>query len=297
MGDTGATGSQGQMGDTGATGIKGDMGDTGATGIKGDTGATGSQGQMGDTGATGIKGDMGDTGATGPQGWMGDTGATGSQGIMGYTGPQGNTIIGPVGATGPRGPTGVQGPRGFTGLLGPTGHVGLTGPTGSKGNDGSTGPFGSTGIKGDTGSIGPTGPVNFFPAYCNAWSDSIQNIPIGGAIVFNNVTLNVGFSQILPDTFQVLNSGIYFCITTVDTLQPNAFAVYINGVISLGSWFGANATAQDVGESIFRLNAGDNIKLVNQSSQGGLITLSPLGSGPNPTIGQSTASLSIFKIA
>jgi len=92
-------------------------------------------------------------------------------------------------------------------------------------------------------------------------------------------------------------SGIYYELKTIDTLEPNACALYINGTLESGTWFGANATAQDVGHSIVTLNAGDILELRNQSSQGGTITLSPLGSGANASVGQSTAAFSMFKIS
>ena len=84
---------------------------------------------------------------------------------------------------------------------------------------------------------------------------------------------------------------------TIDTLEPNSCAVYINGLLKFGTWFGANATAQDIGESILVLAAGDIVELRNQSSQGGTITLSPLGSGANNSVGQTTAAFSLFRIA
>ena len=85
--------------------------------------------------------------------------------------------------------------------------------------------------------------------------------------------------------------------TTVDTLEPNSCALYINGINHPGTWFGANATAQDIGTALVKLQTGDIIELRNQSSQGGTVTLSPLGSGANPSAGQATAAIVLFKIA
>ena len=87
---------------------------------------------------------------------------------------------------------------------------------------------------------------------------------------------------------------MYFEIKTIDTLEPNSCALYINGVLGPGTWFGANATAQDIGTAILHLEAGDLLEVRNQSSQGGAITLFPLGSGANPNVGQTTAAFSIF---
>jgi len=71
IGQTGATGPQGDAGTAGA------KGDTGAAGAKGDTGAAGAKG---DTGATGAKGDIGLTGDTGAAGAKGDSGTAGTIG-------------------------------------------------------------------------------------------------------------------------------------------------------------------------------------------------------------------------
>jgi hypothetical protein len=93
----------GASGSAGATGI----GETGASGVQGEPGATGSQGATG----TGLTGATGISGATGSQGDIGATGVglTGATGISGATGPQGasgadSTI---PGATGVAGATGV----------------------------------------------------------------------------------------------------------------------------------------------------------------------------------------------
>ena len=122
-------------------------------------------------------------------------------------------------------------------------------------------------------------------------------MPLGGAVAFEVVRVNVGFTILSSTQFEVLENGWYYEIKTIDTLEPNACALYVNGLLEPGTWFGANATAQDIGHAIIYLRQGDVLELRNQSSQGGLITLSPLGSGANPTFGQATAAFSIFKLA
>ena len=143
IGDTGATGPQGNVGYTGsegavgATGLTGYVGSEGAVGATGPIGYTGSQGL---TGATGLTGPNGDTGATGPQG---NIGYTGSEGTIGYTGS--------AGTNGADGYTGSQGIAGYTGSIGATGTIGYTGSQGNIGYSGSQGISGYTGSKGDTG--------------------------------------------------------------------------------------------------------------------------------------------------
>jgi hypothetical protein len=134
-------------------------------------------------------------------------------------------------------------------------------------------------------------------AYAFIYTTSVQVIPIGSAVAFDVPGPILNFMQVTNLILECNLDGVYFAAQTVDTLTPNACALYINGVLANGSWFGANATARDLGKSIVILKAGDILQLINQSSQGNTITLSPLGSGANPTVGQTTAAFSIFKIA
>ena len=105
------------------------------------------------------------------------------------------------------------------------------------------------------------------------------------------------FTALSPTQLRVDVDGVFYELKTIDTLEPNSCALYVNGVLEPGSWFGANATAQDLGQAIITLIAGDILEIRNKSSQGGTINLSPLGSGANPSVGQTTAAFSIFKIA
>jgi hypothetical protein len=129
------------------------------------------------------------------------------------------------------------------------------------------------------------------------YSTLIQSIPLGAPISFEYVPVIYNFTMINPTQLQCDLDGIYFQTQIIDSLEPNSCALYVNGVLKPGSWFGGNATAQDVGESIIYLFAGDILEVRNQSSQGGTINLSPLGSGANSTVGQTTAAMSIFRIA
>lgn len=134
-------------------------------------------------------------------------------------------------------------------------------------------------------------------AYAFVYSDNVEQVTIGSTIKWEHISQISGFSLLTDDTLVCHVKGVYSELMTVDTLEPNACAVYVNNVKVLGSWFGANSTAQDVGNTILKLNVGDQIQLRNESSQGGTVTLSPLGSGANNSVGQTTAAFSIFRIA
>ena len=261
-GPQGIQGFQGPQGVQGLQGVQGIQGMRGCCGCDGDIGPTGPTGLQGDTGAIGPTGLQGDTGAIGPTGLQGDTGAIGPTGLQGDTGA--------IGPTGLQGNTGATGLHGYTGPVGPTGNLGPT---------------------------GPAGPIGFNPAYVYIYTLGVQQVTLGSAVSFTNVGAIAGFTLLSPTTLRADVKGVYMEIKTIDTLEPNSFALYVNGVLYPGTWFGANATAQDVGEAIIFLNAGDLIEVRNKSSQGGTVTLSPLGSGSNSSVGQSTAALSLFRIA
>jgi hypothetical protein len=144
--------------------------------------------------------------------------------------------------------------------------------------------------------MGPTGPA-LASAYAYIYSTSLQSVPLGAPVAFENISTILNFTPISTTQLRCDLDGVYYEIKTIDTLEPNSCALYVNGVLYPGTWFGANATAQDVGHAIVVLKAGDILELINQSSQGGTINLAPLGSGANPTVGQTTAAFSIFKIA
>jgi hypothetical protein len=131
----------------------------------------------------------------------------------------------------------------------------------------------------------------------NVYSTTVQQVPLGAPIAFETVKEILNFTILSPTLIRAEVDGIYFELKTIDTLEPNSCALFKNGIIELGTWFGANATAQDLGSAIIRLRAGDTIQVINQSSQGGTINLFPLGSGANPNVGQTVSGFSIFKIA
>ena len=286
-------------GPQGVQGLRGFRGDIGPRGYQGDVGERGDIGEQGPTGMQGERGCPGwscKTGATGYTGYTGFTGYTGYTGFTGYTGPQGDTgCTGYTGFTGPQGDTGCTGYTGYTGPQGDIGYTGFTGYTGPKGDTGPQGDIGYTGFTGYTGPQGVTGPSVFTP-YIFVYRNTTQSIPLGSPIIWENIGPNLGFNLITPDTIQVLNSGVYWESKTVDTLEPNSFALYVNGVLYPGTWFGANSTAQDIGQALVVLNEGDLIQVINQSSQGGTVNLSPLGSGANPSIGQKVAGFCLFRV-
>ena len=282
-GPTGPTGASGPSGPNGPTGAVGDTGPIGPTGLTGDTGPTGLIGDTGPTGPigpSGAVGNVGPSGPTGPIGLTGDTGPTGPIGPTGLTGDTGPT--GPIGLTGDTGPTGPTGLTGDTGPTGPIGLTGDTGPSGPTGLTGDTGPTGPTGLTGDTGPSGPTGPSGTGLAqFGNVYNLSAQVVPLEADIIFDsNGVLSAGILHV-PGTTQIIvnNPGTYKVAFSVSGVEPNQFALFVNGAPAAGSVSGSgSSTQQNTMETIVTLAAGDMLTVRNHTSAAA-VTLQPLAGG------------------
>ena len=201
----------------------------------------------------------------GPGGVLGQcasiAGATGATGAAGATGVQGIQ-----GATGAQGTTGAQGPTGLQGPAGATGAQGSTGPQGSTGVQGPTGATGAAGSTGAQGSTGATGTLS--SAYASIYNQAAQVVPIEADIAFDTNGLLSGITH-TPGTnvLTVINAGIYDISWIVSGVEPNQFALFVNGAPVAGGVFGSGAgTQQNSGELIASLNAGDVLTLRNHSS-------------------------------
>lgn len=238
-------------------------GPTGPTGATGPSGATGpGGGSTGPTGPTGITGDIGPTGpigATGPTG-LGTTGATGATGATGPTG------LGTTGATGPTG-------------LGTTGATGATGPTGPTGTTGATGPMGATGATG-------TAELSEFAYIYNL---DAQVVPIEADVIFDtNGVLSPGITHAPgTSTITVNTAGTYKINYSVSGVEPNQFALFVDGLEAAGTVYGSGAgTQQNVGQVILALTAGDVLTLRNHSSAAA-VTLQTLAGGTQSNVNAS----------
>ncbi|MDO9355387.1 MAG: hypothetical protein Q7T55_16930, partial [Solirubrobacteraceae bacterium] len=243
VGVSGAAGSSGAVGATGAAGA------TGAQGLAGGTGATGAQGLAGVAGTTGAAGATGATGAVGSPGPIGATGAAGA------TGASGNASTGPTGATGPTGIAGVTGATGATGVTGPTGAGGATGPTGVAG-------------------------ANAAADYGHIYNRGSQVVAIEADVVFdtNGVLSGLVHAPGTPDTL-IPADGNYRVDFSVSGVEPNQFAIFVNGAPAPGSVTGSGAgTQQNNGSLILPLFSGDVLTLRNHSSASA-VTLQTLAGG------------------
>jgi hypothetical protein len=210
----------------------------------------------------------------------GPPGPQGPQGIQGLVGPQG--IPGVVGATGPAGPIGPIGPQGLVGPTGATGATGATGPIGPQGIQGLVGPQGPIGATGATGPAGPPGGIaQFAYLYHTSLAAPGTVVPLETPVIFNNASiLSAGFTyNAITGAITVVNAGIYEIVYTVETLEPNQFALFGNGVPIPGSIFGSGAGTQpSTGQVMVALTAGELITLVNHTSASA-VTLQYLAGG------------------
>ncbi len=205
----------------------------------------------GSTGATGAAGATGPAGATGTQGSQGVTGAQGAQGFQGATG-----ATGAQDSTGPQGSTGLQGPAGVTGATGLTGAQGITGATGALSS-----------------------------AYAYIYNQSAQIVPIEADVAFDSNGVISGFVHAqLNSAVITSNTGVYDISWIVACVQPNQFALFVNGGPVAGGVFGSGpGTQQNNGEVIVVLSAGDVLTLRNHSSIS-MVMLQPLAGGTQSNV-------------
>ncbi|MFC0332719.1 stalk domain-containing protein [Paenibacillus sepulcri] len=293
---------KGDKGDKGDKGEKGDKGDKGDTGANGATGSSGSQGPSGPTGPAGPAGAKGADGAAGP---AGPAGAKGTDGAVGPAGPAGakgaDGAAGPAGPAGAKGTDGAVGPAGPAGAKGADGAAGPAGPAGApgaKGDDGDRGPAGNAGVNGTPGPAGPIGatgakgdpgPAGGLSQYGYIYNVSAQVVAINANVSFDsNGVLTSGIVH-APGTSQLIvtDAGTYEVAFSVSGVEPNQFAIFINGALAAGTVYGSGAgTQQNNGQAIITLAAGDALSLQNYSSAAA-VTLQTLAGGTQQNVNAS----------
>ncbi len=85
----------------------------------------------------------------------------------------------------------------------------------------------------------------------------------------------------------VTSSGTYLVNFSVSGVEPNQFALFVNGVVDPASDYGSGAgTQQNNGQVILTLNAGDVLQLVNNTSAAA-VTLQALAGGTQSNVSAS----------
>ncbi|PGZ66448.1 hypothetical protein COE61_27600, partial [Bacillus thuringiensis] len=176
------------------------------------------------------------------------------------------------------------------GLIGP---IGPTGPTGLQGIQGIQGIPGPTGLPGTAGATGPTGPagltVSGLSQYAYVFNTAAQVVALEAPILFNSHgRITSGFTHTLGTSqMTVINAGDYKISFSVSGVEPNQFALFLNGAPVTNSIYGSGAgTQQNNGQTILTLAAGDIITLNNHTSAAA-VTLQTLAGGTQTNINAS----------
>jgi hypothetical protein len=186
-----------------------------------------------------------------------------------------------------------------SGPVGPAGAAGGTGARGAAGRQGSTGPAGpagatgATGVAGAPGATGPTGPPHS-TAYAYVYITDFQVVPIETDVVFDTAGVLNGVTFAAPSPAVTIDSsGDYKVTFALAGVEPNQFALFVNGVEAPGSVYGhATGTSETNGQLIVTLVAGDVLTVRNHTSVAAVL-LSPFAGGTALNV---TASLLIEKL-
>ena len=250
----------------------------GPASVAGLAGAIGPAGIEGLIGAIGPQGVAGLVGGVGPQGVAGLIGAIGLQGIAG--------LVGAIGPAGVAGLAGAIGPQGIAGLIGEQGLQGLAGTVGAQG---------VAGIAGEVGLTGPAGPGGILE-FGYVYNASLETVAIGDDVDFDaNGILTPGITHAPGSSVIELGpAGDYEVTWSVSGVEPNQFALVLNGAIIADSLYGSGAGTQlNEGRTIVRAPAGSTLSLRNNASAAA-VTLQPLAGGTQANV---NASIRILKVA
>jgi hypothetical protein len=125
---------------------------------------------------------------------------------------------------------------------------------------------------------------------------SAQTVPVESDVIFDTngilrpeITHAPGATQIA-----VANPGNYEVTFSVSGVEPNQFALFLNGALVTGTVYGSGAGTQpNNGQAIIALAAGDVLTLRNHSSAAA-ITLQTLAGGTQTNV---NASIVIKKLS
>jgi len=170
---------------------------------------------------------------------------------------------------------------------GPAGAQGAPGPQGPRGATGPAGPAGPPGLPGLSG-----GGIS---DYGYVYNTGGQAVALEADVVFDsNGPLSAGLTHGLgASAVTIINAGDYKVTFIVSGVEPNQFALAVNGTALAATIYGSGAgTQQTTGQAIITLAAGDVLTLRNHTSTAA-VTLQTLAGGIQAN---SNASLVIEKL-
>ncbi|MBA2727124.1 MAG: collagen-like protein, partial [Parachlamydiaceae bacterium] len=148
-----------------------------------------------------------------------------------------------------------------------------------------------TGATGDAGATG-TGVLD----YAYVYNLGAQVVAIEADVSFDtNGAISSGFTHAPgTTTISIAAPGIYIVEFSVSGVEPNQFALFLNGAEVPGTIYGSGAgTQQNNGRAIFAMSAGDVLTLRNHSSAAA-VTLQTLAGGTQVNV---NASITILKLS
>ena len=173
------------------------------------------------------------------------------------------------------GPQGARGPQGLQGLEGPQGEQGLQGAQGEQGEQGPQGPQGGT-------SPADVAQYGYFSRSTVGVISNNDNVPFETALSSPGVTQIAG-------AIVLAEAGVYEVHWFVDVVEPNQFAIAVNGGVLVDSIYGQDvANDQNCGRLILNANAGSALELRNVS--GAAVSLNSTGAAAR------TASIVVVKL-
>lgn len=142
---------------------------------------------------------------------------------------------------------------------------------------------GALGPEGDSGTIGDLAQFGYI------YNVKPQVVPIEGDVIWDtNGILTPGIAHV-PGTTQIAvsDTGKYEVHFSVSGVEPNQFAIFINGALAVGTVYGSGAgTQQNTGQAILALACGDVLTLRNHSSTTA-VTLQTQAGGTQASINAS----------
>jgi hypothetical protein len=118
---------------------------------------------------------------------------------------------------------------------------------------------------------------------------SAQTVPLETDVIFDNNGILINGITHVPGTTQVAvtNPGNYEVTYSVSGVEPNQFALFLNGTLVTGTVYGSGAgTQQNNGQAMIALVAGDVLTLRNHSSAAA-VTLQTLAGGTQTNVNAS----------
>ncbi|PAF33979.1 collagen-like protein, partial [Terribacillus saccharophilus] len=148
---------------------------------------------------------------------------------------------------------------------------------------------GATGEAGPAGATGATGAAGGLSQYGYIYNLSPQTVAIEDPVIFDSTGIITAGITHAPGTAEIAVTvpGDYEVTFSVSGVEPNQFALFLNGAPIPGTVYGSGAgTQQNNGQAIIAIAAGDVLTLRNHTSASAVI-LQTLAGGTQTNVNSS----------